>query len=210
MITGGRGRLVRLLVTESVLLSAAGALLGLLLGVFALKTLAAVAPNLPRLDEAAIGVRAALFAIALAVASGAIVGAYPVLLLSRQPVAPDSDGARAVGAGPRASSARGAFVAAQFALALPLLAGAGLLLLGFLRLQRVDPGFDGERTLSIHVALPSARYPDSLAIGEYWRKALARLQETPGVVDAGLSLAVIPMIFTIRSVCSGVMLRPSW
>ena len=146
--------------------------------------------------------------IAQAVASGAIVGAYPVPLLSRQPVATDSDGARAVGAGPRASSARGAFVAAQFALALPLLAGAGLLLLGFLRLQRVDPGFDGERTLSIHVALPSARYPDSLAIGEYWRKALARLQETPGVVDAGLSQAVPPNDLTLGTNNFDLVARP--
>jgi putative ABC transport system permease protein len=121
------------------------------------------------------------------------VGAYPlVFTLSRDLASSFRAG------GPRASAERrtrwfqGGLVVAEFALALPLLLGAGLLLHSFVRLQRVDPGFDPERLLAVRVSLPETRYPDSLAVQRFWDEALRRVREIPGVVEAGLTLSLPP------------------
>ena len=188
-----RGRLVRLLVTESTLLAAAGALLGIAVGVVALDLLAAIGPYLPRLDEARLDARAVGFAAGVALLAGIIVGAYPVILLLRGDPAPRlGQGERAVGGGRRTQALRGAFVVAEFALSLPLLAGAGLLLNSFLRLTQVDPGFDPRPILTMRVALPSARYPGDSAVSAFWSRALPRVREVSGVVGAGLVSAMPP------------------
>jgi hypothetical protein len=166
-----RTRLVRLVMTESVVVAAAGAALGIALGAWGLRLLVAIGPFVPRLDEARLGPRAVAFAIGVALLSGIVVGAAPIVMLLRHdPSAALAGGDRTVGGGRRAQALRGAFVIGEFALALPLLAVAGLLLNSFLRLQQVHPGFDADRVASARVTLPSGHYPDAAALAAFWNR----------------------------------------
>jgi putative ABC transport system permease protein len=188
-----RTRLLRLMVTESLVVAAVGAALGIAAGALGLRVLAAVAPGLPRLGEVHLDLAAVAFAVGVAMLAAMAAGAYPVaLLLSRRPTASLAGGSRTVGSGRRTRALRAAFVVAEFALALPLLAGAGLLLNSFLRLQRVQPGFDASKILSVSVSLPSAQYSGNIPIENFWRRALARVHEIPGVQAAGLGDAMPP------------------
>lgn len=187
-----RGRLIRMLVTESVVLAAAGALLGVVIGVGGLRLLAVIAPELHGIDQAHFGWRGALFAGAMALLTGVVIAAYPVALLPRQESTALRDGDRSVGAGRRPRALRASFVIAEFALALPLLAGAGLLLNSFLRLERVNAGFDPGHLLAVGIQLPIVPYSGDSVIGRYWARALPRVRELPEVVSAGVATAVPP------------------
>ncbi|HSR93171.1 MAG TPA: ABC transporter permease [Gemmatimonadales bacterium] len=188
-----RSRLLRLLVTESVTLAAAGALLGILLGALALQALVAFGPALPRLSEARLDGRAVAFAVGLALFAGLIIGAYPTLSLMRGNPAPGlREGERTIGGSRRSQAIRGAFVVAEIALSLPLLAIAGLLLNSFLRLSRVDPGFDPKQILTVRVQLPSSRYANDTTISAYWEHAIPLVKQVAGVEDAGLGSSIPP------------------
>jgi putative ABC transport system permease protein len=188
-----RDRLLRLLVTESVTLAAAGALLGILAGALALQALVAFGPALPRLSEARLDGRAVAFAAGLALFAGLIIGAYPTFSLMRGNPAPGlREGERTVGGTRRSQAIRGAFVVAEIALSLPLLAIAGLLLNSFLRLSRVDPGFDPRQILTLRIQLPSSRYANDTTISGYWAHAIPRVKQVAGVVDVGLGSSIPP------------------
>ncbi|MEO8199843.1 MAG: ABC transporter permease [Gemmatimonadota bacterium] len=188
-----RGRLIRMLVTESIVLTGAGGLSGILLGVLGLRLLGHIAPDLHGIAEARFGWSGAGFAGVVALLTGMAIAAYPVaLVLRRERPATLRDGGRAVSAGKRTGTVRAMFVVAEFALALPLLAGAGLLLNSFLRLQRVNPGFDPTHMLTIAVRLPGARYQGDSAIAGYWATALPRIGEVAGVGSTGLGTALPP------------------
>jgi predicted permease len=189
-----RVRLVRLVMTESVVLAAAGAALGLGLGAAGLRLLVAIGPLVPRLDEARLDFRAVAFAVLVALVAGAVVGASPlVMLLRRDPGESLTGGDRTVGSGRQSQALRGAFVIGEFALALPLLAVAGLLLNSFLRLQQVRPGFDGERVATARVSLPAGRYPDGTALAGFWSRTLPVLGQLPGVTHLALADALPPV-----------------
>ena len=154
-----RGRIVRQLLTESVVLSAGGGALGLVAAAALLRAVPALAPaDLPRLDE--VGVDAAVlgFTALLAVAVGLLVGAAPALQWSRLPLVRILNEGSAQSAGGfrllRANRARAGLAAAQVALALVLLVGAGLLLRSFVELVAVDPGYDPANVLTARVANP--------------------------------------------------------
>ena len=182
-----RTRIVRLVTIECVALASAGAVLGMTLGAAGLRLLLAIGPFIPRLDEARLDARAVLFAAGLAVLAGVVVAAYPlVLLLRRDPSGALAGGARTV------TSPRGAFVVGEFALALPLLAVAGLLLNSFLRLQRVDPGFAPEPVATARISLPAARYANDTVLGEFWSRLLPALGNLGGVALVGLGDALPP------------------
>ena len=188
-----RGRLVRLLVTESVVLAIVGAIAGVAVGAAGLAVLKTIGPSIPRLDGARLDLRAVGVAVALALVAGVIVGMYPVaLLLGRGAAAALREGNRAVSGGRHAHAIRGMFVVTEFALTLPVLAGAALLLNSFVRLQRVNPGFDPTRLVAIPVALPSARYANDSAMSAYWARALPLVREVPGVVNVGLGASMPP------------------
>ena len=186
------GQLVRLFVTESALLCAVGAAAGIGLSALALRALIAAGPRMPGLTVASLDERAVLFAVALAVIAGLVVGGYPAVLLSRKGHVGLSTGARAIGGGRGTRAIRSGFVIAQFALALPLLAISGLLLVSFVRLQRVDVGFDPGNLLTVRVSLPAGQYRDSTARGAYWARALPRVREVAGVRDVGLATIMPP------------------
>ncbi len=188
-----RGRLLRLLLTESLVLAAAGALLGVVLGALGLRAYLAIGPGLPRMTGAHLDGRAVLVAAGLAAVAAAVVGVYPALVLARREAGRDlHTGNRAMAAGRGLRAVRGAFVVAEFALALPLLTAAGLLLNSFLRLQQADPGFDPARVLSVPVSLPSGGYASDRAVGAFWDRALFRVRDTPGVAGAAFADAVPP------------------
>jgi predicted permease len=188
-----RVRLIRLLVTESVVLAAVGAAAGILLGSLGLRALIALGPRLPQLAAARLDARAVAFGVAVALLAGVVVAAAPVALLLRgDPSAAVQGGRRTTGDGRGANGVRSAFVVAQFALALPLLAMAGLLLNSFVRLQRVDPGFEPGHVLTASVSLPAGRYGRVGETGAYWARALPRVAELPGVLEAGLGSSMPP------------------
>jgi macrolide transport system ATP-binding/permease protein len=186
-------RVARMLVTESLVLSAVGATAGALLAPLLLRGLVAVGPPVARLNEAAINARAVAFAAALALVAGVVVGLYPALALFRRDFSSAvRSGDREIGAGRSTHVLRGVLVTAQFALALPVLATAALLINSFVRLQRVDVGFDPRTVAYVRVSLPLARYAAPNDASVFWRRALARLAEQPGVIAAGVNESMPP------------------
>jgi predicted permease len=186
-------RLVRLFLAESLVLAVAGAAVGLALGAAGLRGLIALGPRLPHLAAAHLDLSAVGFALTIALLSGLVAGAYPIVRLVRGATGTAAQGGeRAVGGGRQTQRARSAFVVAQFAFAVPLLAVSGLLLNSFLRLQQVDPGFDTSNLLTVRVGLPAARYPDDSLVAQYWARALPLVRAVPGVVSAGVGSDMPP------------------
>jgi predicted permease len=187
-----RSRLARLLVTESLVLTFIAGLVSLGLTVGGLRAATILVPNLPRIGNAALNWHAVAFTAVAVVVSGLLVSLSP-LSLALGGGSPGSLGtdARRVGTGRRTNALRGAFVVSEFALALPLLFGAGLLLNSFIRLQQVNPGVDPTGVVVAGIGLPSVRYSDSSAAA-FWQRLEQRAIEAPGVVAAGLGGEVPP------------------
>ncbi len=155
-----------------------------------------MAPNLPRLGEVALDLRSLSFAMLATVVSGLLVSLAPLSSVLANASSAESSllassPARS-GTGRRANLIRGALVTAEFALALPLVVGAGLLLNSFLRLQRVDPGFDPKGVYGLALSLPSSRYLDDTTAQRFWRLAEVRAGVIPGLTAAGLSSSIPP------------------
>ena len=191
----GRHRLARLIVTEALVLTLLTGMVGVGLAALSLQVVALVAPNLPRLVEVALGPGSVAFAVMAALIAGVLISLAPLssVLASASSVGSSlvASPARS-GTGRRANMIRGALVTAEFALALPLVMGAGLLLNSFLRLQRVDPGFDPKGVYSLALSLPSSRYGDNATAQQFWRLAEMRATEITGVTAAGLSGSIPP------------------
>lgn len=187
------GRLGRMVVTECALLTVLAGFTGLGVAALCLRGVGLVAPNLPRLAEVALDARC--------IGSLAIIAAISGLLVSISPVSAVMAGQSTTSARPddqrsgtsrHTNLVRGALVVAEFALALPLLLSAGLLLNSFLLLQKVDPGFDPAGVVGIGLSLPGARYPDVPAVQAFFRQLEQRAAQTPGVVTVGLTSALPP------------------
>ena len=200
----GRGRLVRQLLTESVVLSAAGGLLGLAAAAAALGVLPAVVPgDVARLDDVGINAPGLAFALALSVVVGLVFGAAPAFQWSRFGLVRALNEGSAQAAGGfrllRSNRARAGLAAAQVALAVVLLVGAGLLLRSFVGLVTVDRGYDPTNVITARTVDPDARrgaggLPPGGGDGEAdarYRTALldavTRLERLPGVVAVGVS-----------------------
>jgi predicted permease len=188
-----RGRLTRQLLVESVTLAALGGLVGTLLSVFALDALLSLGPQLPRIDEVRLDGRVLGFTALITVASAVLSGLAPLVHgITSDLGAALRSGGRTGSGGKRANAFRGALVTAEFALALPLLAGAVLLFTSLERLQSVDPGFDPENLLVARASIAASRYPDAASVVQFWDRALPSLAEIPGVAAVGLSSAAPP------------------
>ncbi len=184
----GRVRLVQLALTESVLLALLASLAGIAVASAALRGATIFAGDIPHIDHAALNARALLFAAGTALVSGLLISisSIPSAVRKRNTVALGAD-ARRAGTSRQTNALRGAFVTAEFALALPLLFGAGLLLNSFLRLQRVDPGYDAEGAVAVRIGLPSGRYPDFNQLPAFWQRLEQRASEIAGVSAVGLA-----------------------
>jgi len=182
-----RGRLVRQLLTEGGVLAALGGLAGLGVGVMLLRAIVAWLPGgLPRVDEVGVDPAVLLFTAAVAGISALIFGGLPAARMSRRTVGGQlRRGSRSV----VGEGSRGWLVVAEVALAVVLLAGAGLLTRSFVTLASVDPGYESDSRLTFRVALPGDEYdlPGRVA---FFRELEERLGALPGVRSAGFSTAV--------------------
>jgi putative ABC transport system permease protein len=187
LLGAGRGRIARQLLTESLMLSAGGAIAGIFLAAVAVRALIGLAPvSLPRLEHAGVDGRVLLFTAVTTVVTGLVFGLVPALRAgavgAQATLAIDSRGS--VGGGARA---RAALVIADLALALVLLAGAGLMLRTVDALTRAKPGFDAQRLLSFQFSLGGKAYATNEQVVAYEQRALDRLGAIPGVERATLA-----------------------
>ena len=182
---GGRARLIRQVLTESAVLSVAAGLLGLILAGVAIPALTALAPsNIPRLAEVDIDARVLAFTLGLSMLAGVLFGLVPALKLSQNyPNESLKESGRSASGSAKSNRLRGLLVVAEFALAVVLLAGAGLLIRSFLRLQAVDLGFKPERVLTMKVIVPGSKNATQKAA--FYQQAFEHLIALPGVQAVG-------------------------
>ena len=180
----GRGRLIRQLLTESVVLAVAGGLAGIVVAYWSLQLLIGAAPeNLPRLNDIALDWRVALFGFAATLAVGVLFGLAPSFSASKPELNLDlKDGGRT---GTSRAGGRNLMVVAQVALALVLLIGAGLMLTSFARLRAVDPGFRTSQLVTIELMVPLARYDEKEQI-RFYSGVLERLRANPATAQSAL------------------------
>jgi putative ABC transport system permease protein len=184
----GRGRLIRQLLTESVLLAVAGGICGLGLATWGLNLLVALSPKaVPRLAEIRLDWRVLMFALGASLLTGIVFGVLPALTSARVNLNETlKEGARDAGAG-AGQRTRGALVAAEVALALVVLVSAGLLVKSFWRLRQVNPGFDATRLTTMLVWPTEAKYVDVAASRAFIRELNARLEKLPGTEGVAIS-----------------------
>ncbi|MEO8189208.1 MAG: ABC transporter permease [Acidobacteriota bacterium] len=182
----GRGRIVRQLLTESLVLAAAGCGLGILLAGWAVSWIVRLGPkDLPRLSETRLDLPVLLFSVGLAAVTALLFGLAPALRTANRGVGTGLKSAGRSGGAERETAAlRNGLVLAEIALSLVLLAGAGLLLRSFVKLENQDPGFHATSVLTYQLSLPQARYPDEESEGRFYESLLARTRTLPGVRSA--------------------------
>lgn len=185
-----RERLIRQLLTESVLLAAAGGLLGIVLAYGLLRALLALTPaNIPRIDEVALDGRVLAFASVLSVATGILFGLAPALQGSRVNVlaALNEAGLQRMGGFRfiRGNRLRSVLVIVEVALSTVLLAGSGLLVRSFVRLVDVDPGYDPANVITTQINLPETRYGSPALQSAFFDQLNERLAAVPGIQSAG-------------------------
>jgi putative ABC transport system permease protein len=189
----GRLRLVRQLLTESVLLALAGGALGLLLAYWGKSLIESLGAQVtPLLSGVKLDARVLTFTLMISLLTGVVFGLAPALHISR----PDlnetlKDAGRSAGAGAHGSRLRSSLVVAEMALALVLLICTGLLIQSVLRLRGVNPGFNPANLLTMNVVLPLAKYPKPQQRVEFHNRLVERLAVLPGVNAAGFT-SVLP------------------
>ena len=191
----GRGRVVRHLLAESVLISVAGGAGGLLLAAFSVPALLTlVGPTLPRADTIAVDFRVVAFTFGLALLTGLLFGLVPALQSAKLDVreALSDAGRTGVGIAPWQRRARAALVVAEIAVTVVLTIGAGLLIRSFARLQDVSPGFDPARVLAADVPLSAVKYASDELRTSVVDRVLERLAAVPGVRSAAVT-TTLPM-----------------
>ena len=183
-----RTRVLRQMLTESVLLSAIGGIAGLLLSFWLTELLMSMLPEgAPRLEQVGIDYRVLTFALGVSALTGILFGIVPALQASKLDVTSAlKEGGRS-GEGHRRTSARSLLLIGEVALSLMLLVGAGLLIKSFLRLQELRPGFNAHNVLIANLALPGAKYKDQQFV-EFFRQLNERLAAVPGVQAVGGSV----------------------
>jgi putative ABC transport system permease protein len=182
-----RLRVLRLLLTESLMLSLAGGCLGLLLAVWGTDAFIALAPdNIPRLNEVGVDARVFGFTLAVSLVTGILFGLIPAVHASKpdlnEALKEGSRGSMGSAAGKRT---RSVLVAVEVALSLVLLIGAGLMIKSFLRLQEMNLGFNPDNVLAVNLSLSSFKYPEDRQQVTFFQEALERLQSLPGIQSAG-------------------------
>ena len=204
----GRGRIVRQLLTESLMLAIAGGLLGLALGSLGVRALLSFTPGdlpraeemsrIPALDPGVLG-----FTLALSIATGIVFGLLPAIQVSRADLtgALKETGGR-TGTGLKQNRTRGLLVVSEMAISVVLLCGAGLLIRSFMAVHNVDPGFDGRGVLTMKVSLAGPKYASTGETERLSRQLTERLEQLPGVQAAAMANSLpleggVDMIFNI-------------
>ncbi|MGI9074462.1 MAG: ABC transporter permease [Bryobacteraceae bacterium] len=215
-IGAGRGRLIRQLLTESVLLSIVGGALGLILGVVAVRALLAINPgNIPRIGEHGTAVtldwHVLAFTLAVLLFTGILFGLIPALDASRADLSATlKESAGRTGSGFRQNKARSRLVISEMSLAIVLLIGAALLIRTFIALRSVNPGFDPHHVLTMEMSLTRSRFEKTTGVAQLVHDSVKRLQAIPGVVAAGSTCCIpleggfgLPLIVVGRPLTNG-------
>ncbi len=190
----GKGRLVRQLLAESIVLSLLGAVAGLVLAAWSLRVLTRQAESaLPRIAQVQLNLPVLGFTMGVALVTGILFGLWPALQASSAFTHEAlKEGGRSGTEGRGHHRLRGILVVAEVTLSLVLLAGAGLLIRSFWRLEDVDPGFQAQNVLTLRLSLPEARYGDPVKIRNFYRELVRRVRELPGVHAAG-AISALPL-----------------
>jgi putative ABC transport system permease protein len=182
----GRLRLMRQILTESVLVSLIGGGLGVLIAMWGTAALISLNPQgIPRANEIGVDPKVLTFAVIASVVSGILFGLVPAVQTSRQNLNDVlKEGGKSLMGNARGRRVRSALVVVEVALALVLMTGAGLLIRGFSRLQSVDPGFNHQSILTLQLSLPEANYPKHQQQTAFLKDILERFSTLPGVSSA--------------------------
>jgi len=183
----GAGRIVRQLLTESVVLTVVSGLIGTLLAVAGIRLIRAYGPgNLARLNEVSLDLRVLGWALVISLLTGMLVGLAPAITTLRRDLRPSGEeGGRSISAGASSRRIRRALVVAEFALAIVLLVGAGLLVRSWWHVESIDAGFRPERVLAMELSSPSAfSLPAQRA--DLYHRVLEQIGAVPGVESAGI------------------------
>lgn len=198
-VGASRLRILRQLLTESVLLALAGGLFGLLVATFAVRVLRAFGPeNIPRLDEVGVDARVLAFTFLVSLITGIVFGLVPALRASRvdlNEVLKEGGRSSSGGGGALGFShhrLRKLLVIAEVALSLVLLIGAGLLVRSYNRIVNANPGYNPRNVLSLRLSLPASKYPKPEAIAAFYRQINERIRALPGVEAVGVTYS-LPM-----------------
>ncbi len=185
----GRWRLIRQLLTESVLISLAGGAVAVILAIWGTNLLVSFKPdNLPRLSEIGVDAKVLVFTLGVSILTGVIFGLLPAWTASRSGVGEAlKEGGRSATVGSARQRLRSTFVVVELAVALVLLVGAGLLIKTFWKLRSVEPGFDPNHMLTMRVELPETRYEHVAEQTRFRKQVLAGMNSLPGVQAAMIS-----------------------
>jgi predicted permease len=191
-VGAGRGRIVRQLLTESVMLSLAGGVVGLAAGFAGIRAILSASPgNIPRIGLAGSGVtldwRVLGFTLALSLVTGVVFGLVPALESSRADLNSTlKESSNRSGTGLRHNRTRALLVTTELALAVVLLVGAALLIRTFVAIRQVNPGFDARSVLTMRMSLTGPQFDKAAGVARVFQDGLRRIRALPGVeVTAG-------------------------
>jgi len=190
----GRVRVLRQLLTESLLLALAGGVAGMAIASSGIWMVKAFGPrNLPRLQETSVDSHVFLFAFAVTVVAGVLFGLAPALgAAGSNPIESLKEGGQKTSGGSTHTRLRSTLIVSQISLALILAIASGLLVRTFYQLLQADAGFRSEHVLTFELSLPSTQYPDRDTMARFYQQALLRLRSVAGVESAGITES-IPM-----------------
>src|SRR5467141_3145444 len=190
-----RGRLIRQLLTESMLIALAGGALGLAVAGSGLGSLLAMAPSsLPRLSDIRLDGWIFAFTFLISILTGAVFGIAPALYATKTNLSESlKEGEGRASAGASRARLRQGLVIGELALSLVLLAGAGLMIASFAKLMNTDPGFDSHHVLTMQFWLTGSKYNSTPEIMKFYRGIEQRIEALPGVSAAGIVAAGLPL-----------------
>ncbi len=201
----GRSQIIRQLLTESLALSLAGGMLGLILGFGGVRFLLSINPgNIPRIGEdgsaVTLDINILLFTLGVSILTGILFGLVPAISASRPNLASmlNESGSRS-GVGFRSGKLRSALVIGEMALTLVLIIGAALLIRTFLKLQAVDPGFATHNVISMAMSMSGDRFQKTAPVAQVIREGTDRVLAVPGVLDVGVTNG-LPMDRSFRMI----------
>ena len=181
----GRARIVRQLLTESLLIALVGGVFGVIFALWGTKALLALAPSdLPRLTAVQVDLRILIISIGASLVCGVIFGLVPALTASKTDLVSSLKESERTDSGTR-QWLRRTFVVAEVALALVLLISAGLLVRSFGKLLDVRPGFDPQNVITLRTSLPGTQYDKAAKVAAFYDQVIARVSALPGVLHAG-------------------------
>jgi putative ABC transport system permease protein len=187
-VGASRWRLIRQLLTESLALSLAGGLAGLALSVWVVDLFIKLSPgDIPRLAEASLDLRLLGFTFIVSMLTGIAFGLWPALQATAGSLNQSlKDAGSKTTEGKQRRRARNVLIVTELAVAQVLLVGAGLLIMSYVRVSRIDPGFNGEQVLTAKVAPAASKYSDSKSRVQFYSRVLEQLSALPGVTSAGM------------------------